>query len=48
MKNFTALFVVGVAGVALCLVMTIYTGVKDYQIKNTPVPLTIPTPAIGN
>ena len=48
MKNFTALFAVGVAGVALCLVMTIYIGVKEYQVKNTPVPLTIPTPAIEN
>ena len=48
MKNLTALFAVGVAGVALCLIMAIFTGVKEYQEKKTPMPLTIPTPALSN
>ena len=48
MKNLTALFAVGVAGVALCLVMAIFTGVQEYKVKNTPMPLTLPTPALSN
>jgi hypothetical protein len=47
-KLLTTLFSIGVAGVAVSLVMGIYTGVREYQVRTTPVPLTIPTPAVGN
>lgn len=46
MKILTVLFGIGLAGVAVCLVMTVVTGVSEYREKNTPVPLTLPTPAI--
>jgi hypothetical protein len=46
-KKLTALVGVCVAGIVVCLGMTIYTGVKEHQEKNTPTPLTIPTPAIA-
>lgn len=49
LKILTGIFSAGVVGIAFCLVMTIYTGVKDYQEKNKPVaPHYIPTPATGN
>ena len=46
LKALTAVFGVAVAGVAVCLVMSIYTGVTEYQEKNRPKPLTLPVPAI--
>lgn len=46
MKGITAVFGVGVIGIALSLVMSIYTGVNEYQEKTRPKPLTLPLPAI--
>jgi hypothetical protein len=45
MKKFTAVFGVGLVGLAFSLVMTIYTGVKEYREKNAPVTHFIPNPA---
>jgi hypothetical protein len=46
MKKLTALFGLGIAGVAVCLVMTIVTGVQQNREKNSSTPITIPTPAL--
>ena len=46
LKVLTTVFGVAVAGVAVTLVMSIYTGVNEYQEKNRPKPLTMPVPAI--
>jgi hypothetical protein len=46
MKAMNAVFWSAVAGIVICLAMTIYTGVKESQEKAQPVPLTIPTPAM--
>ena len=46
MKSLTILFGLGLAGIVVCLAMTIYTGIKEHQEQNTPRPLTIPTPAL--
>jgi hypothetical protein len=48
MKSLTAVFGAGVIGIVFCLIMTIYTGVQESKQRNEPVPLTIPTPALGN
>ncbi|MBI2712402.1 MAG: hypothetical protein HYX41_06050 [Bdellovibrio sp.] len=45
-KALTAVFGIGLAGVAVSLVMSIYTGVSEYQEKTRPKPLTLPVPAI--
>jgi hypothetical protein len=48
MKKITALFSVGVVGVVFCLVMTIYTAVRQSHDKAASVPqVVIPTPALG-
>ena len=41
------LFGLGVAGVAVCFVMTIVTAVQEHRAKSQPQPVTIPTPAMG-
>ncbi len=46
MKKFTVIMGVCVVGIAFCLVMTIYTGIKEYKIKNAPVTHFIPNPAV--
>jgi len=49
LKILTGVFGASIIGIVLCLGMTLYTGVKDYQEKNKPVaPHAIPTPAIGH
>lgn len=45
-KNLTILFGAGVAGIVVCLVMTIIVAVQGHQRKQTPQPLSIPTPAM--
>ena len=46
MKILTGVFGTSVAGIAICLVLTVYTGVREYQDKHKPVaPHYIPTPA---
>ena len=48
LKILTGVFSASVVGIAFCLSMTIYVGVKEYQEKNQPVaPHFIPTPATG-
>jgi hypothetical protein len=46
MKAITAFFGIGVAGIAVSLIMSVYTGVTEYQEKSRPKPLTLPVPAI--
>ena len=46
MKVLTALFGTALAGIALSLGMTIYTGVTIAHEKANPPPVTIPTPAM--
>lgn len=47
MKAFTYIFYSAVAGVGVCLVMTIVTAVHQHQVKKAveSAPLTIPLPA---
>ncbi len=46
LKVLTGVVAACVTGISICLVMTIYTGVQDYQEKHKPVaPHYIPTPA---
>jgi hypothetical protein len=45
MKILKPIFGAAVAGVLVCLVMTIYTGVKEYQARKEPVKISIPLPA---
>jgi hypothetical protein len=46
MKILTGVFGASIVGIALCLVMTVYTGVREYQEQHKPVaPHYIPTPA---
>ncbi len=44
-KKVIVLFSMGVLGVVICLVMTLYTGVHEYQKKNISLPRSIPLPA---
>lgn len=46
MKVLTALFGTALAGIALSLGMSIYTGVKISNEKANPPPVSIPTPAM--
>lgn len=47
MKAFTYIFYSAVAGVGVCLVMTIVTAIHQHQVKKAveSAPLTIPLPA---
>ncbi len=47
MKNLTALFGFGVAGVVVCFVMTVVVAVQEHRIKSLPAPEPIAVPAIG-
>jgi hypothetical protein len=47
MKNITALFGFGVAGVVVCLIMTIVTAVQENKQKQLPPDHPIAVPAIG-
>ena len=47
MKKFTIVFGMSLAGIVVCLVMTVYTGVKQHQVQMVPQPLSIPTPALS-
>jgi hypothetical protein len=48
MKILTPLFGTAVAGIVVCLGMTIYTGVKEHQKKKEPVKISIPLPAVDD
>ncbi len=45
MQNLKYVFGLGVAGVALCLVMTVVTAVGEHRAASAPQPRTIPLPA---
>jgi hypothetical protein len=47
MKSLSAVFAACVAGIVVCLGMTIYKGIEEHREKNTPQPITIPLPAIS-
>jgi hypothetical protein len=45
MKAMTAIFGLGLAGIAVSLVMTIVTAVQLHREKANPAPISIPIPA---
>ncbi len=47
MKKISLLFSISVLGVAVCLVMTVITGIQSARQKAIPTSRFVPIPAIG-